>query len=423
MKKTLTTFFLILALGMIPVTTFAAIFNENSADIENTYLISPLGTSLIRTTYGESTTKYEYIHIVGTEIIDGVECVRVISLITEAVEFDETWLAQDINDDVFCLKYWDSTDEDPTPVFLGQDGAGLIMPKNPKVGDIISGGEEIITHTGVTVPQLSTGLGPFSNCIRTIGDDDDIHWYAPGYGEIKREEKESNYNSGLELKEIIVPQSTHPREVIIPVFKHQPDYWSGLGISNLSAAKQATVTVTVYNSSGSRLTTESKTIPANGQSSFLVGTKLNEDGWIKINSDQELAGLCFLGEYEINDVDYYLANVPFTDTVSKLLLIPHVAQNSQWDTVVCLANPNGAIARVTLTYTSKNGSASIPYTTTIPANGSKEVSVETIANSSDVKGGRVTISSTQSLTAFALYNNLKTGRSGYAGITAVDISE
>ena len=56
------------------------------------------------------------------------------------------------------------------------------------------------------------------------------------------------------------------------------------------------------------------------------------------------------------------------------------------------------------------------------ADGSKEISVSTIANSNSIKGGRVTISSFQRLAAFALYDNLKTGNYSYAGINAVDVS-
>ena len=89
---------------------------------------------------------------------------------------------------------------------------------------------------------------------------------------------------------------------------------------------------------------------------FLVGTSLRSNGWIKVTSDQELAGLNFLGDFEGTTTDYYLADVPFTKNISKLLLIPHVAQNTTWDTIVYIANPNDSSATVTLTYTNKSGS-------------------------------------------------------------------
>ncbi len=208
----------------------------------------------------------------------------------------------------------------------------------------------------------------------------------------------------------------------LPVFKPDPKYWSGLGITNLSSSNNANVTVTVYGQNGTVSATESKALVAKGQDAFLVGTSVASDGWIKVSSDQALAGVNFLGEYESGSTDYYLGDVPFTKTLSTSLLIPHVAQNTTWDTTIFLANPNASTASVTLTYTDKGGTPSPSYTVSIPANGSKEIPVSTIGNSTSIKGGSVTISSTQGLTAFALYNNLKTNNYSYAGINAVDIS-
>ncbi len=209
----------------------------------------------------------------------------------------------------------------------------------------------------------------------------------------------------------------------LPAFKCQPNYWSGLGITNLSSTSSTNVAVTVYDKNGTILTTETKILPASGQDAFLVGNDLNSDGWMKISSDEQVAGSNFLGEYTGVGAEYYLADVPFTRTLSKSLIIPHVAQNSTWDTNLCLANPNNETATVVLTYKGKNGAASTPYTVSIPANGSIDISVGIIANSNSVKGGSVSISSDQALTAFALYTNMKTGNSSYAGINAVDISE
>ena len=92
-------------------------------------------------------------------------------------------------------------------------------------------------------------------------------------------------------------------------------------------------------------------------------------------------------------------------------------------TIVYLANPNDVSATVTFTYTNKSGTDSTPYVVTIPANGSAEIPTSTIGNSTSIKGGYVTISLTQGVTAFALYNNLKTGNYSYAGINAFDLSK
>ena len=192
------------------------------------------------------------------------------------------------------------------------------------------------------------------------------------------------YEDGLDIYQLNFSTSAFIYSYYLPIFKPQPEYWSGLGISNLSSTSSANVDLTVYNQNGTILTTESKTIAANGQDSFIPGANLNNSGWIKVTSDQQITGLNFLGEYESDSIDYYMADVPFTKTLSESLVIPHVAQNSSWDTVVCLANPNTSIATVTLIYTN-SGTASTPYVVSIATNGSKEVPVSTIATAVPLK--------------------------------------
>ncbi len=213
------------------------------------------------------------------------------------------------------------------------------------------------------------------------------------------------------------------QKYIIPVFKPGPGHWSGLGITNLNSTNAAKVTITIFNQKGAVLATQFKTLPARGQDAFIVGAGVTDNGWIEIISTRQLAGLNFLGEYKDSSTDYYLGDVPFVQMLSNSLLIPHVAQNATWDTDVYAANPNTVTTTISYVYTSKTGIASTPYVTTIPANGSQQISVTDITHDIDVQGGCVTISSAQGLAAFALYNNLKTGSYSYAGIKAVDISE
>lgn len=210
----------------------------------------------------------------------------------------------------------------------------------------------------------------------------------------------------------------------IPVFKPPPSFWSGMGIRNLSNTSTASVTIFIYSKTGSLLSSQGKSIPKNGQDNFLVGTGLSQDGWIKIESSQPLAGFKFLGQYDSGTpTHYYLADVPFTDTPSPNMVLPHVAQNSTWNTLVYVANANSASNTVQLTYTDKAGVSSSPHTIVLSGNGCAAVTVETIADSSDVSGGYVTVSGSKSIAAFAIYENTKTGNISYAGINAVDISE
>ena len=209
MKNVLTVAFLILFSAVISSLVSAAEFGSNSANISNPYLLRGIGTSQFFTGYGSRSLQYDYTHIVGTDTVDGVKCVRVISLRTESSEFSESWVAQDISGDIYFLKYWDG--EDSGPVILGKENAVLLLPQNPKVGDMIFG-DKRIDEMGVTVPQLSTGLGPFTNCLKTVETDDDIVYYAPNIGMVKKEYTDGF--SGWELKEILITKS---RVVVIPL--------------------------------------------------------------------------------------------------------------------------------------------------------------------------------------------------------------
>ena len=208
----------------------------------------------------------------------------------------------------------------------------------------------------------------------------------------------------------------------LPVYKPSPGHWAGLGITNLNAKAKANFTVKIYNQAGRELAEEAFNLQAHGQSATIIGLMSHENGWVKISSNQPLAGMGLLGEYITNTNKSYMADIPFVNKLSKKLIIPHVAYNNCWDTILYLANPNTSMANVTLTYTNNKGIDSNSHRTSIPANGSKQISVSTIAKSINVKKGFVTISSSQGLAAFALYNNLKSGGLSYAGINAVDIA-
>ena len=202
--------FLVLSLVVIPKSVCAATFGPNSANIHDSYLVPRNGMSVLHIDYGGGSfsTQFEYTHVIGVDAVDNVKCLRVIFVSLTNPEFDESWVAQDINGDLYILKYWD---EGTAPVVLGADGAVLLFPKNLEIGDVLDEGE-IVTGIGVTVPQLSTGLGPFVNCLQTLEDDGDIAYYAPGYGMIKKELQ--NGTVAQELKYIIWPNQ---KVVVVPL--------------------------------------------------------------------------------------------------------------------------------------------------------------------------------------------------------------
>jgi len=106
------------------------------------------------------------------------------------------------------LKYWGGG---ATNDVYGKDNAVLMWPKNPKVGDIVFR-DVTIVETGITVPQLSTGLGPFANCLKGVEPDGDICYYAPNFGQVKK--VYSDQSGGWELKEIFYTKS---KVVVIPL--------------------------------------------------------------------------------------------------------------------------------------------------------------------------------------------------------------
>ena len=68
-----------------------------------------------------------------------------------------------------------------------------------------------------------------------------------------------------------------------------------------------------------------------------------------MESDQSLAGLCFVIK------DDCIVDVPVSEAGSTTLVVPHGAQNQDWDTIACLANPNSVSALVKFYFRNQNG--------------------------------------------------------------------
>lgn len=206
----------------------------------------------------------------------------------------------------------------------------------------------------------------------------------------------------------------------LPYFISDPDYWQGVALSNCSATQTANAVVNVYGQDGVSLATVNKTLLPMGEDAFLVGEGLDNEGWIVVTSDQPLTGLCFFGPFSPNK---YMADITLLHDKSSSLHIPHVAQNDEWDTIVLIGNPNATSTTVTLTYYSKTGEAGQPESHTIAGNGSGRYPLtDLIGATATAHGGKVVISATQAVVAFALYNDIKYGESMrcYTGISGVD---
>ena len=118
-----------------------------------------------------------------------------------------------------------------------------------------------------------------------------------------------------------------------------------------------------------------------------------------------------------------MADITLIDATSTTLHVPHVAQDSIWDTTVLICNPNSSSVTLTLTYLDTTGTADIPKNYTIAAMGSRQIDLSDLISGSTASSGKVKITAIQGVAAFAVYNNLKVGGYCYAGISAVEPDE
>ncbi|PIF02873.1 MAG: hypothetical protein CR990_00440 [Desulfococcus sp.] len=209
---------------------------------------------------------------------------------------------------------------------------------------------------------------------------------------------------------------TAPHTIYLPYLAAGEGVWTGLGLRNMSATGGADVKIYGYDQGGNLRFVEPLAIPARGQSALVAGQGVEVTGWLKITSSQSLGGLSFVGATGGND---YMVDMPLTETLSDSLVIPHLAQNAEWDTTVMIANPSAAAATVTLTVVNAKGVAVKSESHEIAAAGSGVYALSDLLVDMELPCGSVDITSTQGVTAFALYSNMKNGGHSYAGVSAV----
>jgi len=206
-----------------------------------------------------------------------------------------------------------------------------------------------------------------------------------------------------------------PYKYYIPYFVAGDGFWTGLGLTNRSQEVSTNLQITVYGVGGDLLATENKTIPAHGQDSFVVATHLDNNGWVQVNSNQPMSGLAFLGSW---GTPLLMADIPFSSDLSTCMIVPHVAQDSSWDTTILICNPNNETIDVTLKYVDKVGVEQGTQNYTILASGSGEYLLSAVFSDKIPLAGSIEISSSKGIAAFALYSDRKNGGTYYAGINA-----
>jgi len=199
----------------------------------------------------------------------------------------------------------------------------------------------------------------------------------------------------------------------LPYALSDMDYWTGVGLRNGSSLSSATVTVTGRRQNGTVFNTQTRTIPPSGQTAFMMGAG---EGWVRITSNQPLTGLGFVA---MARDDKLMFDISFVSEPAKLLYVPHVAQDTTWDTVIYVCNPHDSETILYLTLVRSNGTVVVSSPYTLPASGSGAYPLSAIVGGGAYTSGSIEITTSQEVAAFALYHNLKTGDRSYAGISAV----
>ena len=230
-----------------------------------------------------------------------------------------------------------------------------------------------------------------------------------------RENAQTRVNKYLNDLACPVEPTTGPYNYYLPYFKSGNSNWTGLGVANCNHEVKTQLQVTVYDVAGQALAEETRCLSAYGQTAFTVASQLNNSGWIMVNSHQSISGLAFLGD---SGTQPLMANIPFIAKLSTSLMVPHIAQDDQWDTTIMICNPNNTDASVTLKYIDNAGVVQGEKAYSVTSFGSGEYVLSESFPNEIPMAGRIEINSSVGLAGFALYSDLKSGGSNFAGINA-----
>jgi hypothetical protein len=183
-------------------------FISNSAILTNSYMPSAFGGLLEYSGTGTWSGYGRYIEVIGEEVFDSVNCLKILikghgnnANPDLDPEWYYLWLAEDTDHYIWALKIESSI---LGSIPLGKAYASLFMPADPEVGQrYYPYGTDYheVLETDAEVPQLGTGLGPYSGCLKVkivSGADIDIQYSAPGIGVVKAEINNGGVN-GWEL--------------------------------------------------------------------------------------------------------------------------------------------------------------------------------------------------------------------------------
>ncbi|RLI51961.1 MAG: hypothetical protein DRP09_18680, partial [Candidatus Thorarchaeota archaeon] len=236
------------------------VFDSSSATLTNSYMAGQKGFFSTYAGYGSISGCSRYIKAVNTETIDGVECLRFLVKGNgnhPDPDQDPQWtsicLAEDTGQNIWLFEFHMVNGSEEQRITFDTDSAVLWMPVNPQDGDIFRqfGFNEYnqVVETGVTVQQLNTGQGPYTDCIKLTGsgeNDINIEYHCPGSGTVR--ELYQGWGD-TNIWEIDQNSSLNPGDVMGTVFEYAGGQATGLEgalITILETGQTATSGVTGY---------------------------------------------------------------------------------------------------------------------------------------------------------------------------------
>jgi hypothetical protein len=205
----------------------------------------------------------------------------------------------------------------------------------------------------------------------------------------------------------------------LPLFTFSNQYLTGVGISNSSASEQANVLITVFDSNGQIILTDTMGIVPDGQETKVLYTESSRQGWSRIISNQPLTGVCFMIAAGAGS-DNFMADIAFSRKIYTDLHVPHVSSDNSWDTHLFIANPNDFEETVYIDVVTSDGKLTASSSKKIVALGSTDFSLSSLLQGKTLIGGKVKMFASNGFVAFALYTNIKTGARSFAGISPME---
>ena len=187
----------------------------------------------------------------------------------------------------------------------------------------------------------------------------------------------STEHTGAYLAGVIPSRAS--TELFLPYFVNNLDFRTNLGVNNLGA-KPATVTVTLTGKEGGTFGSQVITVPPNGLAQFndilraLIGDsqRTNLEGWIRLNSDQEIFGWT-------SQIDNTVQDPSFAEAVlsgNSRWLIPSVVKAGDFRSSLVVVNLDPAENQVELVARDSEGNVRKSEQLMIP--GSGMISIEDV---------------------------------------------